>query len=266
MTPSSVVCSSATPKYTPLALRVSLALDKIKANNCPGSRIAGLEKEARTLIQQMCLQQLQRELSESNNDRRTIVRPLIILHGCNGCGKRTLIRSACAAIDPSMLVSELDCTSLPTSADQVQNHLELYFASATRSNSAVLVYGAQELLIPRKFSSSSSTRFVTVLIEFLMEKQRSSLQQQSPCFITCSSPEFLDSNLRSLAVLELGVPSPSLLDRAAIIALYLESMMNPAISASVTREFSSSGKLSHALSLICQTMTGYRFAFVFVCR
>ena len=260
---ASVPHSTASPKYSSVAQRVALALDAIKNSTCPGSRIGGLEREARLLLEHICSLQLQTE-SDDAHCRSTTVRPLVILHGCDGCGKRALIRAACAAVDPPILISELDCSSLPSSSDRIQNFLELHFASAARSQSAVLVTDALDVVTHRKFSSASASRFVTVLINFIMEKQRL-LQKQSPCFITCLSPEFLDSNLRAFAVLELGVPSPSLQDRATITLLHLESMLHPSIAANIVSEFSSGGKLSQALALACETMAGYRSALLSLC-
>jgi hypothetical protein len=98
-----------------------------------------------------------------------------------------------------------------------------------------------------------------------MEKVDSnSVQLQSPCVITCSTPEFLDSNLRAFAQLELGVPSPSLEGRATIIAIHIESMLHPAIRATVVTEFQTGGKFAHALSLTCESMSGFRFVYVFL--
>jgi hypothetical protein len=267
-TPSSVSPSAVMVKYLFLGQRVDAALEKMKHQNHPRLRLRVLEREARRLLEHICTQQLQMDLDASNCCSST-ARPLIIVYGCEGCGKRSLIRSAYAAVEPPVLISELDCSFLLTCADAVQHSLELFFASAARSNSAVLITGVQDLLNTRKFSSAVTTRFVSVLIRLLMERALSnSVRLQSPCVITCLSPEFLDSNLRAFAQLEIGVPSPSLDDRASIIAIHIENMLHPAIRATAAPEFHTGGKFSHVLLLACETATGYRFvsyAFMEIC-
>ncbi len=264
-TPSSASTSTVMVTHLSLGQRVNAALEKMKHQNNPRLRLRVVEREARRLLEQICTQQLQKDL-DASNCRSSTARPLVIVHGCEGCGKRSLIRSAYAAVESPALISELDCSFLSTSADAAQHSLELFFACAARSNAAVLVTGVQDLLNTRKFSSAVTTRFVSVLIRLLTETQLSnSVHLQSPCFITCLSPEFLDSNLRAFAQLELGIPSPSLEDRASIIAIHIENMLHPAIRASVASEFHTGGKFAHALSLTCETATGYRFvSYVFL--
>jgi hypothetical protein len=260
--PSSVDHLPAAPSQLPLTLQVELALDKMKTSRSPRLHVSGLEREARMLLEHLCSQNLQRD-ADTIVGRNSTVRPLIILYGCEGCGKRSLVRSAFAAVDPPFLISELDCTFLSTSADTMQRSIECFFASAARSNAAVLLTGIQDALSTRKFSSASSARFVSLLIHLLMERQRNHSVQRlySPCVISCSSPEFLDLHLRSFAQLELAVPSPSTQDRAAITALHLEHALHPAISGTIASEVQKGGKYAHALSLTSETMTGFRLAF-----
>jgi len=243
-----------------VAQQVAQALNNMKAHSLPGLRIAGLEQEARTLLDYICSQQLQKEL-DNISGCRSIVRPLIIVHGCEGCAKRSLVRAAYSAVTPPVMLSELDCSSLPTSADAAQQLLELHFASAARNNVAMLVTGVEHVLTSRTFSSATTARTVSVLIHLLLERQLNSTMLQSPCIITCSSPELLDTNLRALAQLELAVPSPSLQDRIAITALHLHMYLAPALTATVAPEFALGGKWAYLLSITCETMTGFRFAF-----
>ena len=257
--PLSLTPSVVTPRCPSVAQQVAQALHSMNSLNLSDLCVAGLEREARTLLQHIFLQQLQREL-DNTSGCRSVVRPLIIIHGCEGCGKRSLVRSAYAAVTPPVVVSELDLSSLPASADDVQRLLELYFANAAHNNVAVLVTGVEHLLTTRKFSSATASRTVSVLIQLLMERQlNTTMLLQSPCIITCSSPEFLDSTLRALAQIELAVPSPSLQDRVTITALHLHRSLVPALATTVAPEFSVGGKWSDALSLACETMSGFRF-------
>ena len=103
---------------------------------------------------------------------------------------------------------------------------------------------------------------MNVLCVILCKHRPAALQQY---LIQMSlTPEFLDSNLRAFAQLELGVPSPSLEGRATIIAIHIESMSHPAIRATVVTEFQTGGKFAHALSLTCESMSGFRFAYIFL--
>jgi hypothetical protein len=252
------VTHSSTLNHSSLRQRVDSALEKMKCQH-PELRIGGLEREARILLEQICSQKIKVDLDIANGHSSSL-RPLIIVHGCKGCGKCSLIRSAFASVEPPVLTSEIDCSSLSTSADSVQRSLEICFASAARRNAAVIITNAQDMLNSRKFSSAVTTRFVSVLIRLLMEKmENNSLPLQSPCVISCLTPEFLDSNLRAFAQLELGVPSPSLEDRAAIIAIHIESMLHPVIRATVVAEFQTGGKFAHVLSLTCESISGFRF-------
>lgn len=259
----STVTHASRPNHVSLRQRVDSALEKMKGQH-PEIRIGGLEREARILLEQICSQKIKVDLDIADG-RGNSLRPLIIVHGCEGCGKCSLIRSAYAAVEPPVLTSEIDCSSLSTSADSVQHSLEICFASAARRNACVIVTNVHDVLNSRKFSSAVTTRFVSVLIRLLMEKMDSnSVPLQSPCVITCLTPEFLDSNLRAFAQLELGVPSPSLEGRATIIAIHMESMLHPAIRATVVTEFQTGGKFAHALSLTCESMSGFRFVYVFL--
>jgi hypothetical protein len=252
---------AAAPSQLPLTLQVERALDKMKSSRSPRLHVSGLEREARMLLEHLCSQNLQRH-ADIIVGRNNNIRPLIIVYGCEGCGKRSLVRSAFAAVDPPLLISELDCAFISTSADIMQRSVELFFASAARSNAAVLLTGIQDALSTRTFSSASAARFVSLLIHLLTERQcnHSAQRLYSPCVITCSSPEFLDLHLRSFAQLELAVPSPATQDRAAITALHLEHALHPAISGTIASEFQKGGKYGHALSLTSETMTGFRLA------
>jgi hypothetical protein len=258
---SPVAQSSAAPdvKYLSLAQRVDAALENMTHPNHAAMRLGGLHRETRILLEQICCQHLQSDF-DSSHSCISSVRPLIVVYGCEGCGKRSLIRSACAAVEPPVPISEFNCESLSmASADSMQHSLELCFASAARSNCAVLITGVHDVLNTRKFSSAVTARFVSALITLLMERQLSNSMNRSPCVITCASPELLDPKLRAFARLELCVPSPSLDDRASIIATHIDKELHPAIHAAVASEFYTGGKFAGVLSLTCETMTGFRF-------
>jgi hypothetical protein len=129
----------------------------------------------------------------------------------------------------------------------------------------VLITAADVLLTQRQFSSASNTRLVSMLIQLLLGLQRNiSMQLPALCIMTCSFPDSLDSSLRALAQLELAVPSPSLHQRVAITALHLQSTVRAHLSALVSSELGQGGSCSSALSLVCETMSGFRFCLLHV--